>query len=537
LHQTQQQGIKLDDSSRITYLATSTGTAATATAPTVQATYVGNGITALGGSAQSRVLTNSAGTAFYQDFGRTDFQFVNTTNYQYGVTSTDTAVVTASIAGTTMTVTAVTSGILSIGQQVTGTGVEALTFITALGTGTGGTGTYTVVSQFATTQTVASTTITANPDNTTLLNTNTYNIVGSRKSGVQGRRNKLFNNDILGGLYAYGVHTNGSTSVATAHRSRAYFQATENYTPTTGGSKFIVETVNATTAVASSRLSLSNADAVISGDQVSLQTAAGVAQATFTPALSTFTSNIVAERSVTPAAFVLGTSSITGFVLTVGTLTSGTIAVGSFITGTGVTDNTYIISNIAGSGAGSTWLVSATQTVASTTITGSKQNLITSSVGLSYDRTLGNFYSSVTQTNPVANAQNLMVFGTTDIASGVSIVTNGTALTRITIARAGTYNIQFSAQIAKTGAGNDNCYIWLKKNGTTVAQTAGITRVSGNGDRIMAAWNYLVTAAAGDYYELAWAATDTDVILQASSPGGVIPAVPSVILTVVPVGA
>ena len=175
--------------------------------------------------------------------------------------------------------------------------------------------------------------------------------------------------------------------------------------------------------------------------------------------------------------------------------------------------------------------------MASTTITGSKQNLITSSVGLSYDRTFGNFYSTVTQANPVANAQNLMVFGTTDIASGVSIVTNGTALTRITIARAGTYNIQFSAQIAKTGAGNDNSYIWLKKNGTNIAETTGITRVSGNGDRIMAAWNYLVTAAAGDYYELAWAATDTDVILQASTPGGVIPAVPSVILTVVPVGA
>jgi hypothetical protein len=256
-----------------------------------------------------------------------------------------------------------------------------------------------------------------------------------------------------------------------------------------------------------------------------------------TAAIATYKSDIIAQQSVTPATFVIGTSSIAGFVLTVGTLTSGTVAVGSFITGTGVTANTYIISNIAGSGAGSTWLVSATQTVASTTITGSKQNLITSSVGLSYDRTLGNFYSTVTQTNPVANAENLMVFGTTDIASGVSIVSNGSGLTRITIARAGTYNIQFSAQIAKTGAGNDNCYIWLKKNGTTVTQTAGITRVSGNGDRIMASWNYLVTAAIGDYYELAWAATDTDVILQASSPGGVVPSVPSVILTVVPVGA
>lgn len=67
------------------------------------------------------------------------------------------AVVTGSIATTTLTVTAVTSGTLAIGSLLTGTGVTAGTYITALGTGTGGTGTYTVSAS----QTVASTTITA----------------------------------------------------------------------------------------------------------------------------------------------------------------------------------------------------------------------------------------------------------------------------------------------------------------------------------------------------------------------------------------
>lgn len=67
------------------------------------------------------------------------------------------AVVTGSIATTTLTVTAVTSGTLAIGSLLTGTGVTAGTYITAFGTGTGGTGTYTVSAS----QTVASTTITA----------------------------------------------------------------------------------------------------------------------------------------------------------------------------------------------------------------------------------------------------------------------------------------------------------------------------------------------------------------------------------------
>lgn len=70
--------------------------------------------------------------------------------------STATTSFTASISGTTMTVTAVASGTIAVGQVITGTGVTAGTVITALGTGTGSTGTYTVSAS----QTVASTTIT-----------------------------------------------------------------------------------------------------------------------------------------------------------------------------------------------------------------------------------------------------------------------------------------------------------------------------------------------------------------------------------------
>lgn len=67
------------------------------------------------------------------------------------------AVVTGSIATTTLTVTAVTSGTLYVGQTISGSGVTVGTKITALGTGTGGAGTYTVSAS----QTVASTSITA----------------------------------------------------------------------------------------------------------------------------------------------------------------------------------------------------------------------------------------------------------------------------------------------------------------------------------------------------------------------------------------
>lgn len=67
------------------------------------------------------------------------------------------AVVTGSIAAKVLTVTAVTSGTLTIGQYISGSNVTAGSYITGFGTGTGGAGTYTVSES----STASSTTITA----------------------------------------------------------------------------------------------------------------------------------------------------------------------------------------------------------------------------------------------------------------------------------------------------------------------------------------------------------------------------------------
>lgn len=76
---------------------------------------------------------------------------------QGGIVSQGVAVVTGSITGTVLTVTAVTSGILSVGETLSGAGVTASTKIIGYGTGAGGTGTYIV----DTSQSATSTTITA----------------------------------------------------------------------------------------------------------------------------------------------------------------------------------------------------------------------------------------------------------------------------------------------------------------------------------------------------------------------------------------
>lgn len=61
------------------------------------------------------------------------------------------AVFTGTIAGTTLTVSAVTSGTIKVGQDISGTGITAGTTIVAYGSGVGGVGTYTL----DTSQTVA----------------------------------------------------------------------------------------------------------------------------------------------------------------------------------------------------------------------------------------------------------------------------------------------------------------------------------------------------------------------------------------------
>jgi hypothetical protein len=138
---------------------------------------------------------------------------------------------------------------------------------------------------------------------------------------------------------------------------------------------------------------------------------------------------------------------------------------------------------------------------------------------------VGAFSSNISQSGS-ANVSQSMNFETTDISNGVSIASNS----RITLANAGTYNIQFSAQIlADTGA--DDVYIWLKKNGTNVTASAGHI-VLANNEELIASWNYVVEAAASDYFELAWQSTTGDSILLNEAATGNIPSIPSVILTV-----
>lgn len=142
----------------------------------------------------------------------------------------------------------------------------------------------------------------------------------------------------------------------------------------------------------------------------------------------------------------------------------------------------------------------------------------------------GTFYDTQTRTNPVANTENLVPFDTTAEAYGVTI--EGTPPTKFVVSKPGVYNFQFSAQLDHTGGGAVSFYFWFKINGSTIPYTGTKVVVDGPNAETAAAWNYLVTMQAGDYFELAWSASDTTAVILAAAASPPVPAIPSTIMTV-----
>jgi hypothetical protein len=162
-------------------------------------------------------------------------------------------------------------------------------------------------------------------------------------------------------------------------------------------------------------------------------------------------------------------------------------------------------------------------------------NVTINSLAASYNTatgSYGSFYDTTIQTNPVGNVFHSMSFNTTDISNGVSISGSTNPFnTYIKTQNAGVYNIQFSAQVEKTDSGTDVIVIWLRKNGIDLTDSATKLTLSGNGTKVVAAWNWFVSSAANDYYQIIWESADTGMRLYAE-PINDTPGIPSVILTV-----
>jgi hypothetical protein len=127
--------------------------------------------------------------------------------------------------------------------------------------------------------------------------------------------------------------------------------------------------------------------------------------------------------------------------------------------------------------------------------------------------------------------ESILGLDTEDLSNGVYL-SNGD---RINFRNAGKYAIQFSIQVVNTTNDTQSLDIWFKKNGSNVDKSNskfGIKprKSSGQPSQLIAATMVFFDVAAGDYYQLAWRPTSTDVSFEhfnaVTASAGVTPAIP-----------
>jgi len=146
----------------------------------------------------------------------------------------------------------------------------------------------------------------------------------------------------------------------------------------------------------------------------------------------------------------------------------------------------------------------------------------------------GAFQDSTDQVAANTTTAYAVKFNTTDFSNGVTMASGS----RITVADAGIWNLQFSIQFTNTTNSSQDVDVWFRVNGTNVANSNsrfGFAPRKGASDpyHTIAAMNYFVSLNATDYVEIMWRPTDVGVTIEqyAAGTSPTRPAVPSAIVT------
>lgn len=138
------------------------------------------------------------------------------------------------------------------------------------------------------------------------------------------------------------------------------------------------------------------------------------------------------------------------------------------------------------------------------------------------------YLSNQNQQPLLINTPYPVTFNIADIESGISVVDGS----KITVASSGLYSFDFRLQITSTNSSSKNIYIWARKNGVDIPNSATKITLTGNAVETAPSWNFVYTMQAGDYFELMYAADDTAIIVNAPSPTTFCPSTPSAVIKV-----
>jgi hypothetical protein len=147
----------------------------------------------------------------------------------------------------------------------------------------------------------------------------------------------------------------------------------------------------------------------------------------------------------------------------------------------------------------------------------------------------GEFTNNTDQTAPSTGTSALVEWDTTEKSSGVYLSDD----TRINVRNPGTYCAQYSLQLANIANASEYADIWLRKNGTNLANTGKryflpARKSATEPSHVVGAYETLVVCSAGDYIEVAGSVSNTDVTLEhfAADAGVPRPAIPAASIVV-----
>jgi len=146
-------------------------------------------------------------------------------------------------------------------------------------------------------------------------------------------------------------------------------------------------------------------------------------------------------------------------------------------------------------------------------------------------------FSDITDQTGSTSAATAVKFGTTDlVGAGITMVTDGTNLTRLTFAEAGTYAVTPNLQFTNTDGSDHTVSIWFSLNGTDIVRSntkMSVPKATDGGSAFFQIMLY-VTVTAGQYIQVLWLPANTAVTLDhtaAVTGPPAVPATPSAIIS------
>jgi hypothetical protein len=146
-------------------------------------------------------------------------------------------------------------------------------------------------------------------------------------------------------------------------------------------------------------------------------------------------------------------------------------------------------------------------------------------------------FSDITDQTGSTTVPAAVKFGTTEVAgAGITMVTDGSNLTRLTFAAAGTYAVTPNLQFTNTDVNDHDATIWFALNGTNIVRSATKMSIPKAGDGGSAFFQIVlyVTVTAGQYVQVYWLPENVAVTLDhtaAVAGPPAIPAIPSAIIS------